>query len=174
MVKKAIFWDRDGVINELVDSRPPRNTNEFKFKPTIQEAILESRILGFLNFVVTNQPDFPEHITQEQLGLMHAMIVRWLGIDDFDVAFVRGSVNYKPNTGMIDYLASKWNINLSKSYMIGDTWKDIVCGYRTGLNTIFIGEKYTTPVDYADIYPNHIVNTPIEAMFLIREMEYYD
>ena len=58
---KCIFWDRDGVINELVYHdgiyTAPWKAEEFKFTKNIKEAIVKVKNLGYMNFIVTNQPD---------------------------------------------------------------------------------------------------------------------
>lgn len=175
---KSIFWDRDGVINELVYHdgiyTAPWKAEEFKFTKNIKQAINKVKNLGYYNFIVTNQPDILDgHLKLKQLQIMHNMIQKWLGFDEILFEMNRHSNNYKPNNGMVEKLISKYNIDRSNSFMIGDRWKDIVCGEKSKLNTIFIGSKYNSPLEYKDIKPKHIVSSPLEASYLIEEICIY-
>ena len=137
-VVKAVFFDRDGVLNELVDrgdgiKTAPWNTSEFKILPNAKEAVDIVKKLGYKSYVVTNQPDmYDGHMSKESLDLM------------------------------------------MKSFMIGDRWKDIVCGYNSKLTTIFIGTEYSCPEEYKYIKPDHVVNNVLEACELIKELEKND
>ena len=175
---KCIFWDRDGVINELVYHdgiyTAPWKAEEFKFTKNIKEAIVKVKNLGYMNFIVTNQPDVLDgNLKLKQLQIMHNMIQKWLGFDEILFEMNRNSMNYKPNNGMVEKLISKYDIDRNQSYLIGDRWKDIVCGYKSNLNTIFIGSKYKSPKEYNNIKPNHIVSSPLEASYLIEEISIY-
>ena len=176
---KSIFWDRDGIINDLVNHNgqytAPWNLSEFKFKPDIKKALEITSSMGYLNCVVTNQPDVKDgKLDKKHLELMTKMILNWLPVDEIGIALERNTSYYKPNNQLILDIYEKYPINVRKSFMIGDTWKDIVCGYRSELNTIFVGSDYTAPEEYQDIKPNNIVNTALEAVSLIQEIETYD
>ena len=86
-VVKAVFFDRDGVLNELVDrgdgiKTAPWNTSEFKILPNAKEAVDIVKKLGYKSYVVTNQPDmYDGHMSKESLDLMMKMIQHWLKID---------------------------------------------------------------------------------------------
>jgi D-glycero-D-manno-heptose 1,7-bisphosphate phosphatase len=177
---KCIFWDRDGIINDLVEHdgklTAPWHVSEFKFKPHIKKSIQKSKSMGFLNFVVTNQPDvFDGWLLESHLNLMNRMIIQWLHIDEVHNAMERNTPYYKPNSQMVLDLIKQYNIKSEQSYIIGDTWKDIVCGHKAELNTIFVGDKYVCPdMRYIHIKPNNIVSSVTEAIALIEEIELYD
>lgn len=168
MVKnKAIFLDRDGTINELVDGRPPRNMSEFKYIKGTKEAVDLVKNLGYLVFIVTNQPDVKDNImTMDALNEMSKDIEMYLNIDDIMIAYDRDSIYYKPRTGMIDSLVDKYDIDCLQSYMIGDTWKDILAGQRAGLKTVLIGKNY-----YKCIYakPKYVFENVLDACRFIGE-----
>ena len=178
MVTKAIFLDRDGVINHLVervDGRhtAPWNLDEFRFIDGIQEACKMFRDNGYTLFVVTNQPDVENGrgpLTYDDLDTMHLMIKKWLRIENIHYSEDRGSDTYKPNNGMVEYFINKYKVDRSQSYMIGDTWKDIVAGHKSYLTTIFVGEEYVYPFEHKDKQPDFIVNSALEAATLIEEM----
>jgi phosphoglycolate phosphatase-like HAD superfamily hydrolase len=86
----------------------------------------------------------------------------------------RKSSYYKPNNMMIESLIYKYDINRNKSFLIGDTWKDIVCGNKSGLSTIFVGNNYKSPPEYTKIKPKYIVHDIINATNIIREIDLND
>jgi D-glycero-D-manno-heptose 1,7-bisphosphate phosphatase len=174
-VVKAIFFDRDGVLNELVE-RPngektaPWNLDEFKPIPGATAAIELVRDLGYKAFCVTNQPDVDDgKLPQIHLNIMMQYFMDQ-GLNDALVAYERGSAWYKPNNGMLETLIKKHKINRDISYMIGDRWKDIVAGHRSKLNTIYIGKNYKPQEKYNNIHPDYIVGSVLEAACLIEEL----
>lgn len=176
MVRRAVFFDRDGVLNYLVkhgDERTaPWHIDEFRFIDGSKEAVQLIKSYDFITFVVTNQPDvYDGKLQNNHLVMMMRMCVNWLGIDDALVAYERNSAWYKPNNGMFETLIKKYKIDRDGSYVIGDRWKDIVAGHKSKLITIFVGDRYTTPEKYEHIYPDYIVDNVLQAATLIAELE---
>jgi D-glycero-D-manno-heptose 1,7-bisphosphate phosphatase len=177
MKQKAIFLDRDGVINHLVEREngkktAPWNLDEFRFCDGIQDATKTFKKLGYKLFVVTNQPDVEGGkgiLTYSDLETMHKMITNWLGVDEIMFCEYRNTIYYKPNNGLIEAFIKNRDIDRDISYMIGDTWKDIVAGHRSGLTTILIGNDYVYPFEYKDIQPDFIVDDCKQASQLIKE-----
>lgn len=174
---RAVFFDRDGVLNRLVNHRnsdgndemtAPWHVNEFDLVIGARAAIDHVKTNDYMTFVVTNQPDVVDgKLPKKHLDLMHRMIKSWLRVDDVLVAYERGSAWYKPNNGMLETLIKQYNIDRVSSYIIGDRWKDIVAGHRSGLSTIFIGQEYTFPLEYKDIQPDYICDNVLQACKLI-------
>lgn len=176
---RAVFFDRDGVINELVDrgdrSTAPWNIGEFKFLPNVKKAVDIVKAMGYKVYVVTNQPDvYDGRMSKDTLDIMMKMVQNWLGMDGHVCAYDRLSALYKPNNGMIEFLISTDDLDRTESFIIGDRWKDIVAGQRSKLNTIFIGDEYTCPPEYEDVQPYYIRSNVLEACELIKELEQYD
>ena len=176
---RAVFFDIDGVLNELVDrgdkKTAPWNVSEFKFMPNVKEAVELVKKLSFKTYVITNQPDmYDGYMSKESLDLMMKMTVNWLDIDSQFCAFDRKSNLYKPNNGMIEYFINMYGIDRTESFIIGDRWKDIVAGDKSKLNTIFVGDEYTCPLEYEHIQPYYIRKNVFEACELIKELEQYD
>lgn len=174
---KAVFFDRDGVINDLVE-RPdgsltsPWTVEEFRFKPFVKEAVKTVKDLGFKTFVVTNQPGVHDgDMDRQQLELINRMLKNWIGFDDIVCALDKNSDYYKPGNGMIETLIEKYYIDRDTSYMIGDRWKDIVPGYRSKLTTIFVGSIYTCPNELMDIQPDFMCFDILDACCTIMELE---
>jgi len=173
---KAVFLDRDGVINDLVLHNniytAPWFLNEFKLKPNVKIAINIIKELGFYTFVVTNQPDVTDNLLlQSDLNQMHDIIYKKIKVDEIVYCKYRNTDYYKPNNMMVEDLITKYKINRNKSFFIGDSWKDIVCGHKSKLTTIFIGDKYNTPKDYKNIKPNYKATDILNASYLIQEID---
>ncbi len=140
-MKKAVFLDRDGVINRsiVVNGKPfpPRSLEEFTILPGVLDGLQKFRSKGYLNIIVTNQPDIANGLTTRDLvHQFHAEIKAKLPIDHIymcDHAAEADCRCRKPRTGMIDDAVKAFNIALSESVIIGDRWKDIECGYAAGI-----------------------------------------
>jgi HAD superfamily hydrolase (TIGR01662 family) len=176
MVRRAVFFDRDGVLNYLVNHdgvmTAPWSFDEFEFMTGVEEAVNLIRKLDYLTFVVTNQPDvLDDKLNSMDLKMMMLMCIKHLGIDDGLVAYERGSAWYKPNNGMIETLIKSYKIDRGSSYIIGDRWKDIVAGHKSKLNTIYVGEvPYQSPEKYQHIQPDYIADNTLHACTLISEL----
>ena len=177
MKKRAVFFDRDGVINELVKRADgsltsPWTVDEFKFLPYTKEAVKTVKDLGFMTFIVTNQPGVHDgDMDRSQLELINKMLKRWLNVDDILCAFDKTSDFYKPGNGMLEYFIKKYDIDRDGSYMIGDRWKDIVPGIKSKLQTIFVGNVYNYPFEYKEYQPDYKAIDILDACCTIMEIE---
>lgn len=161
-MNRAIFLDRDGVINSVAvrHNKPysPRRFEQFKIIDGINETLLRFRAAGFLNIVVTNQPDIARQLmSEEQLEKMHEVISKELAVDDILVCPHDDSDRCscrKPKPGMLIEAARRWAIKLSDSYIVGDTWKDVQAGKNVGCRTVLIKTSYNTQTDADFKTPN--------------------
>jgi D-glycero-D-manno-heptose 1,7-bisphosphate phosphatase len=168
MARRAVFLDRDGVLNaNLVrDNRPfaPRRLDEFRLLPGVAEAVHRIKAAGFLAIVVTNQPDVADGITpRATVEAMHAELRRCLPLDDIKICFHNNADRCtcrKPLPGLILDAAAEHGIDLAASYMVGDRWRDIKAGQAAGCHAIFI--DYGFQQDEA-IEPEAIVKSLAEA-----------
>jgi D-glycero-D-manno-heptose 1,7-bisphosphate phosphatase len=148
---KAVFFDKDGVINPLVirsngQKTSPWNVKELNVFPNAREAMMKVRKAGYLTFIVTNQPGVEdENMSQEELDEIVTYLTFNLPVDDIYCAVERSSKYYKPSNGMIEHFIKLYDIDRDKSFMIGDRWKDIVPGNDSGLTTILVGNEPYTP-----------------------------
>jgi D-glycero-D-manno-heptose 1,7-bisphosphate phosphatase len=149
--RAAVFLDRDGVINRAVvragKPYPPASLNEFVLLDGVEEACHLLKTAGFLLVVVTNQPDVGRGSqSREAVEEMHAVMCQRLHLDRVEVCFdaddSTGSNRRKPKPGMLLDASRELNIDLGKSIMIGDRWRDIDCGHAAGCTTIFIDYSY--------------------------------
>lgn len=148
--KKAIFLDRDGVINNMIMRgdvvSSPRNMEEFSLIPEVAQCLADFKAMGFLNIVFTNQPDIARGLLlQEDLANMHAIITKAMPVDSIIYCPHDNGDNCacrKPKPGMILQTAKNLSLDLSSSYVIGDSEKDISAGKFAGCKTFFIKKAY--------------------------------
>lgn len=156
--QKAVFLDRDGTINRYVGFL--RNIENFELIPGAAEAIKTINSSGYLAIVVTNQPVIARgEVSYEELETIHQKMETLLGLEG---AYLDG-IYYcphhphkgyegevpalkiecdcrKPKPGMLLKAAKDFNIDLSKSWMIGDGENDILAGKAAGCRTCLIGQ----------------------------------
>lgn len=145
--RKAVFLDRDGVINKLVmrngKAQAPYTLEEFDLYPGVEEACLKLKGLDYLMIIVTNQPDVARGwVKSESVEIINHRIKELLPIDDIKICFHTNDdccQCRKPMPGMILEAATEWGIDLERSYMIGDRYGDISAGVKAGCRTILIG-----------------------------------
>jgi D-glycero-D-manno-heptose 1,7-bisphosphate phosphatase len=149
--KRAVFLDRDGVINAAIVREgkpyPPRDVSEFSLLPGVGEACRSLREAGFYLVVATNQPDVGRGTqSRETVEEMHRMMCDELPIHRVEVCYDPGghppSEFRKPRPGMLLRAARELGIDLPLSFMVGDRWRDIDCGHAAGCTTIFIDQGY--------------------------------
>ena len=154
-MKRAVFIDRDGVILKPVIihgiPRPPYNKKEFDEHSGVVTGALQAleiiKRAGFLCIMVTNQPDIRYgNITKDEWEFIHAHAL----LEKFDDVYIcfhgndDGCECKKPKPGMLIEAAKKWNIDLSKSFILGDTESDIRAGNKVGCTTILLNASYNT------------------------------
>lgn len=157
--QKAIFLDRDGVINKYVDNLS--NIDDFKLIPGVVSAIKKINNSDYLSIVVTNQPVVAKgFLTEAELLNIHKKMETQLGernayLDSIyycphhpDKGF-KGEVQdlkiickcRKPKPGMLLRAAKDLNIDLKNSWMIGDSDGDLEAGKNAGCRTIYLNPK---------------------------------
>jgi D-glycero-D-manno-heptose 1,7-bisphosphate phosphatase len=171
-MSKAVFLDRDGVVNRSNLMRgvpvPPRSILEVEVLEGVVEGINLLKSHNFLPVVITNQPDVARGIvTREQVEEINTHIGVKTGIeyfytcyhDDMDKCPCR-----KPAPGLIHLASSELDINLDKSFVVGDRWRDISAGQAAGCKTFFIDYSYSEKRPDA---PFIIVSSLLEAANLV-------
>jgi D-glycero-D-manno-heptose 1,7-bisphosphate phosphatase len=149
---RAVFLDRDGVINRALEHAglpyPPTSLAEFEILPEAAAACAKLKQAGFLLVVATNQPDVGRGtLKKEIVETLHAEMCRRLPIDRVEVCYHPGQGRSdcdcrKPKPGMLLRAAQELGIDLAQSWMVGDRWRDIDCGHAAGCRTIFIDRGY--------------------------------
>jgi D-glycero-D-manno-heptose 1,7-bisphosphate phosphatase len=150
--QRAVFLDRDGTLNVQTvrdgNPFPPQTIEEFRLFPDVPQACRELAAAGYILIVATNQPDVGRG-TQSQtvVEAMHrklrSLVPEIRHVETcYDAGQGEPSRRRKPEPGMLIDTARGFDIDLSLSWMIGDRWRDIDCGKRAGVKTVFIDFGY--------------------------------
>lgn len=172
-MKPGVFLDRDGVINEPIirNARPypPCNISELVIISGAKAAIEMIFQLGFEVVVVTNQPDISRGKTNASVvDEINHQISRETGIHHFRICPHDDSDQCKcrkPLPGLILNAATELEIDLSRSFLVGDRWRDIEAGNRAGCKCIFIDYGYDESKPQGDFVT---VGSLMEAVAQIR------
>jgi D-glycero-D-manno-heptose 1,7-bisphosphate phosphatase len=175
-MERAVFLDRDGVINSVVmrSGKPgsPRLLSEFQIEPGVRAPLERLRDAGFRLFVVTNQPDIARGFLNPQtLERMNQQVITELPIeavvvcphDDRDECGCR-----KPRPGLLDRLAANEQFELGRSFMVGDTWRDVRAARAAGCIAIILDRNYNRE-DNADY---RVGNLAEAAQLIIEHMNH--
>lgn len=148
MMKKAIFLDRDGTINNNCDHYYIWHKEELLLNPGVGEALAELRSRGYMLIVITNQGGISKgEFTARDVDLLHVHLRSMLaqeGISLDEVYYcphhpmVESCLCRKPQPLMIEKALARYGIDPLSSWMIGDAERDIEAGKAAGLRTILI------------------------------------
>ena len=143
-LRQAVFLDRDGVLNEVVvrNGKPfaPASLAELQIPPGTKEALMRLKEQEFLLLVITNQPDVSrgsqkrevvEEINRHLQSKLPLDDIFTCYHDDQDACDCR-----KPQPGMVMRAAEQYGIDLRRSFLAGDRWRDIDAGAEQ--NRVFL------------------------------------
>jgi len=160
-MKRAVFLDRDGVINEAVvkDGKPypTADAASLRIPEGTAEALARLKRRGYLLLVVTNQPDVARgKQSREAVEEINRHLGAALALDDVLTCYHDDGDDCecrKPKPGLILRAAQRYGIDVHRSYLIGDRWRDIDAGANAGCKTILIDLGYrerlpASPPDY--------------------------
>jgi len=171
-LKRAIFLDRDGVLINA-----PININgkpkSIKFKKEVKfikgiKSFCKKYKKHFLLIMITNQPEYERKVnTKKNIIEINNFVKEKLNLDSTFVCFSNDEKNYfrKPNPGMLFLAKNKYNLDLKKSYFIGDRWRDIDAGNKVGCKTVLLKYDYKEKVNTK---PNFEINKISELKKYIK------
>jgi D-glycero-D-manno-heptose 1,7-bisphosphate phosphatase len=172
VTNKAVFLDRDGVLNvaPIIGGVPssPSKIEDLQIIEGVKRAVRILKLNGFIPIVVTNQPDIArgkvefETVVRFNKDLCQNLEIEHLYMcthDDNDMCNCR-----KPEPGLIMKASADLHINLQKSFVVGDRWKDIAAGQAAGCRCFFIDYSYN---EDQPIQPFTKVNSLYEATLFI-------
>ena len=157
-MRKAVFLDRDGVINEVIPSAEgpdsPRSVNEFRLMPGAASAIQRLNRLGFPVVVVSNQPGVAKgKLCVEDLEAMTDFMRLKLGEERAVVDGLYYCLHHpqalvpeyrvacdcrKPGAGLLIRAGGEMDLALAESYLVGDQPRDMTAGKAVGCTTVFV------------------------------------
>lgn len=151
--KKAVFLDRDGVLNEERGDYTFR-LEDFIICNGVKEALEMLKNAGFLLIVITNQGGIDKGLySKKEVLACHQHLQEQTGnlIDDLYYSpyhsDFNNSLSRKPQTLMIEKAIAKYNINPACSFMVGDSLRDMQAAAKLGIKCIKIGEPIVLKVD---------------------------
>jgi D,D-heptose 1,7-bisphosphate phosphatase len=193
---KAVFLDRDGVINELVyyeeagviDS--PFTVEQFRLCSGVGKAIRRLNDSGFRVIVVSNQPGVAKnHFSLATLEQMDNKMAREINDDGARIDRVYYCPHHpegknpayrmvckcrKPEPGLLLQGLGDFRLNPEECYMIGDNLTDVQAGQRARCKTILLGKQkceLCQLMDELNAHPDKIARDLPEAVEIILEME---
>jgi D-glycero-D-manno-heptose 1,7-bisphosphate phosphatase len=174
-MRNALFLDRDVLLNKFfLEKKLPISPPSFasvEILPGVKEAVEKIRRLNFVSLVVTNQPNVSrKKIERSEVLKINNYLQDKLKFDDIFICYHDDNDNCKcrkPKPGLLFEASSKWNINLKKSFMIGDRWKDIAAGKLAGCKTILVEYKHS---EINRCKPDFIVGSLYNAVELIEKL----
>ncbi|MBM3784022.1 MAG: HAD-IIIA family hydrolase [Acidobacteria bacterium] len=149
-VIRAVFLDRDGVLNQAVVREgkpyPPSDASAMRLTDGAGAALARLKALGYLLIVVTNQPDLARgtQLAANMEGI-HESLRQQLPLDAFFVCPHDGPDHCacrKPKPGLIQQAQAEYGIELASSYLIGDRWRDIDAARAAAVRSIWIDYGY--------------------------------
>jgi D-glycero-D-manno-heptose 1,7-bisphosphate phosphatase len=196
-VKKAVFIDRDGTLNEMVYDEThglmdsPRRPEQVRAIPGAGAFLHSVREMGYLAIVVTNQPGLAKGtFTEEELESVNRELARQLAAeggawDDLrycphhpdggatpNLKYVRTCDCRKPKPGLLTAAAAEHGIDLSASWMIGDGVNDVQAGRRAGCRTVLVTnlkvEHIEKFIGFQDAMPATVAASLEDVLVLIR------
>jgi D-glycero-D-manno-heptose 1,7-bisphosphate phosphatase len=149
-VRRAVFLDRDGVLNAPVIREgkpfPPDSLAALRILPSVKESLSRLRAAGYLTIVVTNQPDVATGKQRiEVVEAMHDRLRRELPLDGVAVCYHTDEQKCdcrKPKAGMLLRAANDHDIDLPRSFLVGDRWRDVAAGQAVGCSCFFVDHGY--------------------------------
>lgn len=193
-MNRAVFLDRDGVINEILYfpelgiMDTPFTPDQFRLLPGVSEAIALINRINFKAIVVSNQPGVAKnHFTEEILARIDEKMRVELAAGGAHLDGIYYCLHHpqaiveryqvvcdcrKPRPGLLFKAAQDMDIDLARSFMIGDSLTDVEAGYRAGCRTILIGRmkcELCKRIDITGIKPDSIIGSLLEAVRIIQK-----
>jgi histidinol-phosphate phosphatase family protein len=184
---KAIFIDRDGVINENIyepdgQIMAPANLDQLKIKPLVKEGIAKIKSLGFKIISITNQPGVAfGYLLPEKLRQINDFLKKELGIDEIYVCPHHPKKQEcncrKPKIGLIEMAKKDFDIDVENSYMVGDSLSDIQTGRNAKVRKTFligtVREDILEIQHQKNIFPDFTLLNLVEVANKIKDIENY-
>ncbi len=154
-MNKAIFLDRDGVINDPKDYYYVKNIDEFHLNKHIINSLKEYLSAGYILIIITNQGGIAKGLYSEsQLNEIHKYLNNILLENEIKITEIYYCPHHetkskclcrKPNSLLLEKAMARFNINKSKSVFIGDSERDILAGEKINLKSILIKKNSMLP-----------------------------
>ena len=171
--KKAVFFDRDGTLIETFFSKKKKIPIAIKHIKDLKivkgsKEVINKLSKKYLILIITNQPDVSRgKNTRQNVIKINLKLKNVLKIDDIFTSYSSDDRNFmrKPNPGMIYLAKKKYKIKLEKSFVVGDTYKDILAGQKAKCQTILLKKKYNKLQKYK---PDYVIKNLKDILKIIK------
>jgi D-glycero-D-manno-heptose 1,7-bisphosphate phosphatase len=155
-MKRAVFIERDGVLNEVrmgpKQQITPLSLEEFKIIPQAAEPLKKLKAVGFVLIVTTNQPGLSRgYQSRRELDRMHDTLRRGFPLDDIMICPHDESDHCpcrKPRPGLLIEAAFKWHLSLDHSFVVSDKWQDAEAARTAGCTSVMIKSPFIGQVHH--------------------------
>jgi len=187
-MNKAIFFDRDGVINQLAlnpktgESESPHSVEDFTMMPGAVSALKKASAAGYLLFIVSNQPSYAKGKTSlENINAIHDRLHSELESNDIKFSEYYYCYHHpegivpdysgpcecrKPGQRNMEHARNKYDLDMKASWFVGDQDMDIECGKRAGTRTILVLNKLSA-AKRGESSPDHFARDISEVVDII-------
>lgn len=167
--RPAVFFDRDGVLNLAIVREgkpyPPASLEDLRITPGAPAALDALVGAGFLLVGITNQPDVARGAQRrEVVEAINRALLAALPLSDILVCYHDDPDDCtcrKPRPGLLLEAAARFAVDLSRSFMVGDRWRDVEAGRNAGCRTVRIDREYAREKPGPE--PNRTVSSLDEA-----------
>jgi D-glycero-D-manno-heptose 1,7-bisphosphate phosphatase len=148
-IHKAVFLDRDGVLNNEIGDYVCR-LEDFVVSPGVPEALARLKAAGYYLIVVTNQAGIAKNLYDHaHVAACHYVLQEASGhlLDALYYASnhhsVSESIFRKPDSGMLEKAIARFNLDVAQCWIVGDRLRDMQAGERVGVRGILVGHEET-------------------------------
>ena len=161
-MKHGVFIERDGVLNQAaIKGRrevSPRAFREFNLKVEVVPLLNELKAAGLVLIVTTNQPGLScGSLLLRELDRMHELLCETFPIDDILVC-PHGELDRctcrKPKPGLLIEGARKWDLNLSRSFLISNKWQDAEAAQKAGVTSLLLDSPWLGEMHHDFVFPD--------------------
>lgn len=167
MIQPAVFLDRDGVL--ISEKGYVTALDQLEIFSYTAECVAKIKNSGYLTIVITNQSGVARgFFSEEELCKMNRYMMKETGVDAIYYCphyeqgiipkYAKKCSCRKPQIGMIESACKDFDIDLSKSYLVGDRASDILAGQRTGIKTILLESGYGRAKLEENVMPDYTLN----------------
>src|SRR6266853_1169231 len=161
-MKRAVFIERDAILNEVREGPKqqitPLTLEEFKVIQPAEAPLKRLKAAGFLLIVTTNQPGLSRgYQSRRELDRMHALLRRTFDLDDLLVCPHDETDRCpcrKPKPGLLVEAAFTWHLDLDRSFVISDKWKDAEAARTAGCTSLLLDSPWVRTVHRDFVLPD--------------------
>lgn len=172
--RRTVFFDRDGTLNEAIviagKPYPPASVEQTRLLPGAAECVAAIKRMGFRVAIATNQPDATTGKTpRATIEAINAYVAAACGIEDVWTCWhvdADGCDCRKPKPGLLFAAAREGDLDLSRSVMVGDRWRDIEAGRAASCTTILLGAGYAE----RPVKPDHFAATLADVARIVAAL----